>query len=1024
MLISKDPQSTKTNQNSLDAPAPEAPVQAKSMTPPPFQLQASSEGLEEMESESMGLESGPETAQLKGAADAGAPAEGGGSSGGGSGDGLPEDLRSNMEQMSGQDLSDVKVHMNSDKPKDVGALAYAQGTDIHVAPGQEKHLPHEAWHTVQQKQGNVKANTSVAGMGVNNDAGLEAEADRMGDKAMQMKAEPSAETALTKSTASGPIQKKDDEGAGGSGPVAEGGQQENTPAVDVEVPGTINIREGAEAVWNHIRSAIGSALGVAVDALETMTYNVSLKFSFELGIEAEVLKGLFGVGGSGVFQASATLNQQDDRLTRAGWTLSYGGKLATQWLWIIETESTWLNSFSRTSVYRDMAHFMGNMYQKISEFVAMLRQRTSQVEALPNDEWNGEGRNWNALRNTAPTDVHSTGSSTEHSVGVGGVLTESGDAPVSGSVGTSETDMHFYRGEGEDRQVRNATQNSKSISGAIKVGALDASLTFTETNIANHANEDNDGRYHNYNLTLNNPPYIHEFFESLGTRLNNMTSAIAAAVAPIGSAAGAAASFAHLPQLMSAVKGLFSDAIASAMSAIPADKLAAWQSRYAARDVSSKAGFSSSMNIELNYVEYKDDSFQDFALQYIRISAGRGFSASFSSEIPLASFYGVIDVNLTTGGSFNASASAGVVEIAGTNTLTYFITVYNGLVYSQSQVDQGLATDRFGRWNAYKGMHYLEIGQLIKNLGDPQSTAYREAVNVHGLDPNSGLLATARSINESGTLIVSSQARNELDAFFEQNYNKRARYSGAVADNSQDFENQTEAHGGRTPWSHVAGGSSKVFIDIANSTTPQVLRSEYSPSNQTPSKPDTIMDCLLQDQSVDAHLTIKYKKYQRVNEGSRFNPEYRNYNRALHESELTFPKSTDKSNALRILKGKFMDLWGTNPQAIPEELFAQWFGGMGLEALLAEYNETQASRSFGGGHAGRNAKNRALAEIRTRFFAAANPGMTALAEGAISNAVMRDAGGNDTFQTGMIFKDDHLNVTNRDGLRPGVGQSS
>ncbi|HAP61901.1 MAG TPA: hypothetical protein DCR93_21180, partial [Cytophagales bacterium] len=30
------------------------------------------------------------------------------------------------------------------------------GTDIHLAPGQQKHLPHEAWHVVQQKQGRVK----------------------------------------------------------------------------------------------------------------------------------------------------------------------------------------------------------------------------------------------------------------------------------------------------------------------------------------------------------------------------------------------------------------------------------------------------------------------------------------------------------------------------------------------------------------------------------------------------------------------------------------------------------------------------------------------------------------------------------------------------------------------------------------------------------------------------------------------------------------------------------------------------
>ena len=53
-------------------------------------------------------------------------------------------------------LSDVKVHPNTQKHTHSGAQAYAAGSDIHSGPGQEKHLPHEAWHVVQQKQGRVK----------------------------------------------------------------------------------------------------------------------------------------------------------------------------------------------------------------------------------------------------------------------------------------------------------------------------------------------------------------------------------------------------------------------------------------------------------------------------------------------------------------------------------------------------------------------------------------------------------------------------------------------------------------------------------------------------------------------------------------------------------------------------------------------------------------------------------------------------------------------------------------------------
>jgi len=98
---------------------------------------------------------------------------------------LPDPLKAGIEHLSGIDISDVKVHYNSDKPAQVQAHAYAQGTDIHIAPGQQKHLPHEAWHVVQQKQGRVKPTRQVKSkVDVNDDADLEQEADAMGGKAL------------------------------------------------------------------------------------------------------------------------------------------------------------------------------------------------------------------------------------------------------------------------------------------------------------------------------------------------------------------------------------------------------------------------------------------------------------------------------------------------------------------------------------------------------------------------------------------------------------------------------------------------------------------------------------------------------------------------------------------------------------------------------------------------------------------------------------------------------------------------
>lgn len=100
--------------------------------------------------------------------------------------GLPADLQAGMESLSGMSLDHVQVHYNSSAPAQLGAYAHTQGSDIHVAPGQERHLAHEAWHVVQQAQGRVKPTIDVGGTPVNNDPSLESEADRMGAQASQM----------------------------------------------------------------------------------------------------------------------------------------------------------------------------------------------------------------------------------------------------------------------------------------------------------------------------------------------------------------------------------------------------------------------------------------------------------------------------------------------------------------------------------------------------------------------------------------------------------------------------------------------------------------------------------------------------------------------------------------------------------------------------------------------------------------------------------------------------------------------
>jgi hypothetical protein len=101
----------------------------------------------------------------------------------GPGTGLPISLKLGVEGLSGLSMDDVRVHYNSPAPRSLNALAFTRGTEVHVAPGQERHLAHEAWHVVQQKEGRVRPTIRLGEIGANADPALEREAEAMGSRA-------------------------------------------------------------------------------------------------------------------------------------------------------------------------------------------------------------------------------------------------------------------------------------------------------------------------------------------------------------------------------------------------------------------------------------------------------------------------------------------------------------------------------------------------------------------------------------------------------------------------------------------------------------------------------------------------------------------------------------------------------------------------------------------------------------------------------------------------------------------------
>lgn len=106
----------------------------------------------------------------------------------GGGSPLPQPLLARMEAALGADFSAVRVHLGPQASR-IGAVAFTTGNDLYFAPGSYRPetmqgrqlIGHELAHVIQQRQGRVRAPAS--GIAVVRDHALEAEADRLGQRA-------------------------------------------------------------------------------------------------------------------------------------------------------------------------------------------------------------------------------------------------------------------------------------------------------------------------------------------------------------------------------------------------------------------------------------------------------------------------------------------------------------------------------------------------------------------------------------------------------------------------------------------------------------------------------------------------------------------------------------------------------------------------------------------------------------------------------------------------------------------------
>jgi hypothetical protein len=158
----------------------------KVMTPPPFALTASPVSPPNDSGASDESEEFAENSFLKEQESASAPPDE-------SPNGLPKELRLQMEDSLGHDFSTVQIVRDSQEALASGAEAFAAGDTLHFAPGfynpasaeGRALIGHELAHIVQQREGRVQASSEVNGMPLNDDHGLESEAASLGAKAAE-----------------------------------------------------------------------------------------------------------------------------------------------------------------------------------------------------------------------------------------------------------------------------------------------------------------------------------------------------------------------------------------------------------------------------------------------------------------------------------------------------------------------------------------------------------------------------------------------------------------------------------------------------------------------------------------------------------------------------------------------------------------------------------------------------------------------------------------------------------------------
>lgn len=789
-----------------------------------------------------------------------------------------------------------------------------------------------AENTLQEKSAESAGNVAAApAFSLDASPAQQKEKEESGDDGglgtMQMKAD--GFTGSPPPSDDNTIQRQDD-------PAATNDTQTGDQSVQIDTP--YDITTGPQGLIQTLTNYFGN--------LENLTFNGRVGLKINLGIGARVLAGAFGVSANGEMDASLGLNIGDDRLVRGSFNLAFAGKAVVEYLWFFKHIESWGYALGRVATFRDIYHFSAHAYTHIMNMYNSLVDEYGDDDSfrMGYGQWDGPGtRNWQALAEKDPTSVHKTTTSR----GRTDSFSFNGQIEASYDRGTEHTEAHFYREMDGQTHTKTSSTDVESASGALTINGVGVTVGVTKTGIENDANINNDGQYLNYSISFTNLPSIRNMDSS---KLHQTYHLLAGY---LGNAGGLANVVRGSADPAATLQLIFSS-ISESLSNISA---------------SGPVSTSNTVTIERNYVAGPTGG-DEWVTQYTRLSGGAGVSVSGGQDnVTLATFYKIVDVTGSYGAELSGEASVGAMEFIGEDTLTYLQTIYDSLVYSAADVNAGLATDRFGRWRSYRSAHMMGIKGIIMNLGEPTSNVRKEV----GLSDGHPLIAAASASKAAGS--VSDGAIQALEDFLHSRRQENVADGQNNVTSPQDFQDSQQ--NGRTGWYMVAGGMSKVFVDIANQNTPIIKRHRYEPAKQTPSPPVSIMDSLLQEQRVEMELVIQ------ANSTGFFSD-------ALFNETFDLAKNTERNDAVTRIQGKLYNEFKEH------ERMTDAFKGTHLtditRGLLQSYL-TAGDNITSRGRAGAQARSRARSAARAAFRESLNNDMASLATNILDSHIVRTAEG-------------------------------